>query len=74
MAANGVEGQLLVFGYRKSRHRDGRLYTHLRSRLRDCGMPDMADLAMLLVGRVRMPVPGRLNGESAHGKNQGYRQ
>jgi hypothetical protein len=34
----------------------------------------MADLTMLLVGGVLMPVPGGLHGKQAHGKDQGYGQ
>jgi hypothetical protein len=37
-------------------------------------VPDMADLAMLFVGGVLMPVPSGLHGKQAHGKDQGYGQ
>ncbi len=39
--------------------------------LRDRGVADVADLAMLFIGRVPMPVPGRFHGEDAHGEDQG---
>jgi hypothetical protein len=34
----------------------------------------MADLAMLFVGGVFMPVSSGLHGKQAHGKNQGHGQ
>jgi hypothetical protein len=74
MAANRVETEPLVFGDRISGDRDRRLHFHLRRRLRDCGMPNMANLAMLFVGGVPMPMPCCLHGKAAHGKNQGHRQ
>ncbi len=37
-------------------------------------MANMANLAMLFIGRVPMPVSGRLDGKGAHGENQGHRQ
>ena len=74
MTANRVEIKLLVFGDRKPRDRDGRLHFHLRGGLRYGDVPGMADLAMLFVGGVPMPVPGSLHGKQAHGKDQGHRQ
>lgn len=74
MVANGIEGQLLIFVDRKPCHRDGRLYAHLHRRLRHSSVSDMANLAMLLVGRVLVPMPDSLDGKGAHGENQGDRQ
>ena len=74
MTANRVETELLVIGRSKPRDRDGRLHFHLRGGLRYGDVPGMADLAMLLVGGVPMPVPGSLHSKEAHRKNQGHRQ
>jgi hypothetical protein len=74
MAANRVETELLIFGDRKSRDRDGRLHFHLRGGLRYRDMARVADLAMLFVGGVPMPMASGLHGKEAHGKNQGHRQ
>ena len=74
MAANRVEAELLIFGDCKSCDRDGRLQFHLRRGARYGDVPDVADLAMLLVGGVPMPVPRSLHGKEPHGKNQGHRQ
>jgi len=74
MTANRVETELLIFGNGKSGHRDGRLRFHLRRGLRHGDMAGMADLAMLFVGGVAVPVPCCLHGKKAHGKNQGDRQ
>jgi hypothetical protein len=71
VTANGVETDFLVFGEGKSRDRNGRPHAHLRRGLRNCSVPDMADLAMLLVGGVLMPVASGLHGKQAHGENQG---
>ena len=74
MTADGVKAYFLVFADSNSRDRDGPLDSDLRSRLRDGNVPDMADLAMLFVGGVFMPVPSGLHGKQAHGKNQGHGQ
>jgi hypothetical protein len=74
MAANRVETKLLVFGDRISSDRDGRLHLHLRRGLRYCDVPGMANLAMLFVRGVPMPMPCCLHGKQAHGKNQGQSQ
>lgn len=74
MVADGVETKLRFFGDRKSRDRHRRLHGHLRRGLRYGYMPDVADLAMLFVRGVPMPVSGGLHGKNAHGDNQGYRQ
>jgi hypothetical protein len=74
MAANGVERQLLVFDRRKSRDGYGRLHAHLRRRLGHSGVADMANLAMLFVGRMPMPVAGCLHGKHAHAKHEGHGQ
>ncbi len=74
MTANRVETELLSFGSRKSRDCDGRLRFYLRRGLRDGDVPGVADLAMLFVRGVPMPVPGSLHGKQAHGKNQGRGQ
>ncbi len=74
MTANGIESYFRAFGDRKSGDRDGRPHSYLRGGLRDCGVPDVADLAMLFVGGVLMPVPSRLHGKQAHAKHEGYGQ
>src|ERR1700721_1147013 len=74
MTANRVETKFLSFGDRKSSDRDGRLRFDLRRGLRYGDVAGVADLTMLFVGGVPMPVPGSLHGEQAHGKNQGHRQ
>jgi hypothetical protein len=74
MAANRIETELLIFGDCKSSDRDGRLQFHLRRGPRYRDVAGVADLAMLFVGGVPMPVPGSLHGKKAHGKNQGHRQ
>ena len=74
MTAKGVEAELLIFGRCKSSDRDGRLRFYLRARLGYCDVADVADLAMLFIGGVAMPVPGGLHGKQAHGKDQGHRQ
>jgi hypothetical protein len=74
VTADGVKAYFLVFADSNSRDRDGPLDSDPRSRLRDGNVPDMADLAMLFVGGVFMPVPSGLHGKQAHGKNQGHDQ
>ena len=74
MTANRVETELLVIGRSKPRDRDGRLHFHLRRGLRYGDVARMADLAMLFIGGMPMPVPRSLHGKQAHGKNQGHRQ
>jgi hypothetical protein len=71
MAANRVETEFLIFADRKSGDRDGRLHLHLRRGLRHCDVAGVADLAMLFVGGVTMPMPCYMHGKEAHGKNQG---
>jgi hypothetical protein len=74
MAANRIEAELLIFGGGKSREGNRRLRFQLRRGLWHGDVARMADLAMLFVGGVPMPVAGGLHGEEAHGKNQGHRQ
>jgi hypothetical protein len=74
MTANRVEAEALIFGGRESGDRDRRLHFHLRGWLRNRDMARVADLAMLFVGGVPMPMAGSLHGKEAHGKNQGHRQ
>jgi len=74
MTANRVETEFLVFGDRKSGNCDGRLRFYLRRGLRYGDVPGVADLAMLFVGGMPMPVAGSLHGKEAHGKNQGHCQ
>ena len=74
MTANRVEAELLIFGSGKSGYCDGRLRFQLRGRLRYGDVAGVADLAMLFVGGVPVPVPGSLHGKEAHGKNQGHCQ
>jgi hypothetical protein len=74
MTANGVESYLLVFGDCKSGDRNGRPHSYVCRGLRDCGVPDVADLAMLFVGGVLMPVPSCLHGKQAHAKHKGHGQ
>ncbi len=74
MTANRVKTEFLIFGKRESSDRDGRLQFHLRRGPRYGDVAAVADLAMLFVRGVAMPVPGSLHGKQAHGKNQGHRQ
>jgi hypothetical protein len=74
VTANRVEAELLTFGSGKSGDRDRRLQFHLRRGLRYGDVPGVADLAMLFVGGVPVPMPGSLHGKEAHGKNEGHRQ
>jgi len=61
-----------LVGRRKPRDRNGRQQFHLRHGLRHRHVSDVADLAMLLVRFVTMPVPGSLHGKQAHGKHEGH--
>ena len=74
VTANRVEAEFLILADRKASNRDRRLRLDLRRGLRYGDMARVADLAMLFVGGVPMPVPGSLHGKQAHGKNQGHRQ
>jgi hypothetical protein len=74
MAANRVEAELLIFGDCKSSDCGGRLRFHMHGRRRNGYVAGMANLAMLLVGGVPMPVSRSLHGKEPHGKNQGHRQ
>jgi hypothetical protein len=74
MTANRVEAELLIFGNGKSSDCDGRLRFYLCGGRGYGDVPSVADLAMLFVRGVAMPVAGSLHGEEAHGKNQGHRQ
>jgi len=74
MTANRVQADFLILADRKASDRDPELRFYLRRGLRYGDMARVADLAMLFVGGVPMPVPGSLHGEQAHGKNQGHRQ
>ena len=74
MTANRVDAEFLILADCKASNRDRRLRLDLRRGLRYGDMARVADLAMLFVGGVPMPVPGSLHGKQAHGKNQGHRQ
>jgi hypothetical protein len=63
VAANRIEAKLLVFGGGKSSDRYGRLQFHLRFGLRCDDVTRVADLAMLLVGGVSVPVACGLHGK-----------
>jgi hypothetical protein len=51
------------FGEREPRNGSGCLHGHLRRRLRNRGVADVADLAMILVVRVDMPVADGVRGQ-----------
>jgi hypothetical protein len=74
MTANRGEAELLIFGNGKSSDCDRRLRFYLRGGRRYGDVAGVADLAMLFVGGVAMPVPGCLHGEEAHGEDQGHCQ
>ena len=57
------------FGERESRNRSGCLHGHLRRRLWNRGMSNVADLAMILVVRVAMPVADRMRRERSERQN-----
>ena len=59
---------------RKTGNGDGLEQFHYRYGLWDRNVAHMTHLAMLLVRRMPVPVPGRLQGKQAHGKNQGDSQ
>jgi len=69
MAANRVEAEFLIFGDGKSSDCGGCLRFYLHGRRRYGYVASMADLAMLFVGGVAVPVPGGLHGKEAHGKD-----
>ena len=73
MTANRIEAELLIFSRRKSGDCDGQLRFQPRGGLRYRDVSRVANLAMLFVGGVPMPVPRCLHGKEAHGKNQGQR-
>jgi len=50
-------------GERESRNRSGCLRGHLRCWLRNRSVSDVADLAMVLVVRMNMPVTDRVRGQ-----------
>jgi len=74
VTANRVEAELLVFGDCEAGDCDGRLRCNLRGGRRDGYVAGVADLAMLFVGGMPVPVACRLHGKQAHGKNQGHGQ
>jgi len=74
MTADRFESELLIFGDCESGDRDGRLRGYLRGGPRYGDVAGVADLAMLFVGGVAVPVPGSLHGKQAHGENQGHGQ
>jgi hypothetical protein len=74
MTANRVEAEFLIFGDCKSSDCDGRLRFYLSGGRRHGDVAGVADLAMLFVGGMAMPVASGLHGEEAHGKNQGHGQ
>jgi len=55
----------------KTSHCRWRQQRDSRGGLRNRYMADVADLAVLLVGGVTVPVPGCLHGKQPHRKNQG---
>ena len=55
----------------KANHRRWRQQRDSRRCLRNRYMAEVADLAVLLVGGVSVPVPGCLHGKQPHRKNQG---
>jgi hypothetical protein len=74
MTANRVEAEFLIFGDCKSSDCDGRLRFYLCGGRRYGDVAGVADLAMLFIGGVAVPVPGSLHGEEAHGETQGHGQ
>jgi hypothetical protein len=69
MAANRVEAELLIFGDGESSDRDRRPQFHLRRGPRCRDVTGVANLAMLFVRGVPVPVPGSLHGKKAQGKD-----
>ncbi|HEY4879335.1 MAG TPA: hypothetical protein VIH97_09445 [Candidatus Acidoferrales bacterium] len=62
--------KLFICDYKTS-HCRWRQQRDSRGGLRNGYMADVADLAVLLVGGVTVPVPGCLHGKQPHRKNQG---
>ena len=58
----------------KASHRRRRQQRNSRRSLRNRYMADVADLAVLLVRGVTVPVPGCLHAKQPHRKNQGHGQ
>ncbi len=58
------------FGERESRYRRSRLHGHLHRRLRNRSVSNMADLAMLLVVGVGVPVADRVRGQQTQREDE----
>jgi hypothetical protein len=68
--ANSFEVDNRLLSKRESCDRGGRLNRCLHRGLRDRGVPDVADLAMLLVAGVAMPVRDHMSTQRAHRKDE----
>ena len=71
---DGFNGRLLLAHERESRNRKLETGKRLSGRLGNSGVADVANLAMLFIGGVLMPMPGCLDGKGAYSQNQGHRQ
>ncbi len=63
-----------MLGDYEPRHRNGRLYRHGRRGLRRGGVADLANLAVLFVRGLRVPVRERVCGQRAQRKDERDRQ
>jgi hypothetical protein len=71
---NGIEVPNEMLGGDEPRHRDGQLDRYRRRSLW-CGyVADLANLALLLVGGLRVPVGKRVRGQRAQRKDERYRE
>jgi hypothetical protein len=68
--ANRIEIGPGTFGGGKSRHQHGSELGALWRRLRNRGVPDVARLTLLIVGRVGMPMGGCVHSQCAHREDE----
>src|ERR1035437_4693119 len=65
-SGNGFEIRGRAFGGYKPRDRRGRLHRNMHSRLWDCGVPNVADLAMILVVGMGVSKGDRVGAQREH--------
>jgi hypothetical protein len=69
-----IETGVLIVGKGEPRDLDGRLHLHPHRGLQRSDVANVANLAMLFVGGMAMPVGSPLHGKKAHREDQGHRQ
>ena len=70
MGRKGFKSNKLLCARREARHWNRCQQRDLRDGLRNRDVADVANLAMLLVGFVPVPVPGSLRGEKSDAQDQ----